>query len=123
LEKPTVKEHNSKKKSSAKRTYQIKAAKLVPVFTARWHSIRKYFNSSENKRPEKKRCKIQKQYKENATRLYPEKKLKEDLKQSSQSHYNSQFNLNKQAYAQYKNTLQKEQNDAPCNFIKLIIST
>ncbi len=47
------------------------------------------------------------------------KKLKEDLKQSSQSHYNSQFNLNKQASAQYKNTLQKEQSDAPCNFIKL----
>jgi hypothetical protein len=63
--------------------------------------------------------KKQLQYKENATRLYSEKKLKEDLKQSSQSHYNSQFNLNKQAYAQYKNTLQKEQSDAPCNFIKL----
>jgi hypothetical protein len=47
------------------------------------------------------------------------KKLKEYLKQSSQSHYNSQFNLNKQAYAQYKNTLQKEQSDAPSNFIKL----
>ncbi len=62
---------------------------------------------------------IQQQYQENATRLYSEKKLKEDSKQSSQSHYNSQFNLNKQAYAQYKNTLHKEQSDAPCNFVKL----
>ena len=67
----------------------------------------------------KKRCNIQQRYKENATRLYSEKKPKGDLEQSSQSHYNSQFNLNKQAYAQYKNTLQKEQSDAPCNFIKL----
>jgi hypothetical protein len=47
------------------------------------------------------------------------KKLKKDLEQSSQSHYNSQFNLNKQAYAQYENALQTEQSDAPCNFIKL----
>jgi hypothetical protein len=46
-------------------------------------------------------------------------KPKEDLEQSSQSHYKSQFNLNKQAYAQYEDALQKEQSDAPCNFIKL----
>jgi hypothetical protein len=39
-------------------------------------------------------------------------KLKEKLEQSSQSLYNSHFNLNKQAYAQYKNTLHKEQSDA-----------
>jgi hypothetical protein len=67
----------------------------------------------------KKRCKIQQQYKENATRLYSGRKPKEDLEQSGQSHYNSQFNLNKQAYAQYENALQTEQSDAPCNFIKL----
>ncbi len=47
------KQHHSKKKSSTKRTYQIKTAKSVPVFAARWRSIRKYFNSSENKRSEK----------------------------------------------------------------------
>ncbi len=47
------KKHHSKKISSAKRTYQIKTAKLVQVFAARWRSIRKYFNSPENKRLEK----------------------------------------------------------------------
>ncbi len=67
----------------------------------------------------KKRCKIQQRYKENATRLYSERKPKKDLEQSSQSHYNSQFNLNKRAYAQYEDALQTEQSDAPCNFIKL----
>jgi hypothetical protein len=106
------------KSSIAKKTYPITIAKLVPNFAARWRSICKYLNSSENKRSEK-RCKIQQQYKENATRLYSEKKLKEDLEQSSQSHHNSQFNLSKQAYAQYENALQTEQSDAPCNFIKL----
>jgi hypothetical protein len=50
------------------------------------------------------------------------KKPKTSSEQTRQSHYNSQFNLNKQAYAQHKNTLQKEQSDAPCNFMKLIIS-
>jgi hypothetical protein len=67
----------------------------------------------------KERCNIQQRYKENATRLYSERKPKGDLEQSSQSHYNSQFNLNKQAYAQYEDALQTEQSDAPCNFIKL----
>ncbi len=67
----------------------------------------------------KKRCNIQHRYKENATRLYSERKPKGDLKQSSQSHYNSQFNLNKQAYAQYEDALQTEQSNATCNFIKL----
>jgi hypothetical protein len=64
----------------------------------------------------KKRCKIQQRYKENATRLYSEREPK---KQSSQSHYNSQFDLNKQTYTQHEDALQKEQSDAPCNFIKL----
>ncbi len=50
------------------------------------------------------------------------RKPKEDLKQSSQSRYNSHFNLNKQAYTQHEAALQKEQSDAPCNFMKLIIS-
>ncbi len=67
----------------------------------------------------KKRCKIHQHYRENATHLYSERKPKEELEQSSQSHYNSQFNLNKQAYTQYENALQTEQSDAPCNFIKL----
>ncbi len=49
-------------------------------------------------------------------------KLKTNLKQSSQSRYNSHFNLNKQAYTQNEAALQKEQSDAPCNFMKLIIS-
>ena len=106
------------KSSIAKKTYPITIAKLVPNFTARWRSKCKYLDSSENKRSEKW-CKIQQQYKKNATRLYSEKKLKEDLEQSSQSHHNSQFNLSKQAYAQYENALQTEQSDAPCNFIKL----
>ncbi len=64
----------------------------------------------------KKRCNIKQHYKENATRLYSEREPKE---QSSQSHYNSHFNLNKQAYALYEDALQTEQSDAPCNFIKL----
>ncbi len=50
---------------------------------------------------------------------HSEKRLKEDLEQSSQSHYNPHFNLNKQAYAQYEDALQTEQSNAPCNFIKL----
>ncbi len=71
--------------SSAKRTYQIKTAKLVQVFAARWRSIRKYFNSPENKRLEKQR-KLHQHYRKNATRLYSGRKPKEDLEQSSQSH-------------------------------------
>jgi hypothetical protein len=46
-----------------KKTYQIKAAELVPVFAARWRSICKYFINSENRQPEK-RYKIQQQYEE-----------------------------------------------------------
>ena len=30
--------------SIMKKTYQIKTAKIVPVFAARWRSIRKYFS-------------------------------------------------------------------------------
>ena len=56
------------------------------------------------------------------THLHSKRKPKENLKQSSQSHYNSHFNLNKQAYTQHEAALQKEQSDAPCNFMKLIIS-
>ncbi len=55
------------------------------------------------------------------THLHSKRKPKEYLKQSSQSHYNSHFNLNKQAYTQHEAALQKEQSDAPCNFMKLII--
>ncbi len=35
--------------SIMKKTYQIKTAKLVPVFAARWHSICKYSSNSENR--------------------------------------------------------------------------
>ncbi len=106
------------KSSIAKKTYPIKIAKLIPNFAARWRAICKYFISSENKQS-KKTIQIQQQYKENATRQYSERKPKENLEQSSQSHCNSHSNLNKQAYAQYEDALQKEQSDAPCNFIKL----
>jgi hypothetical protein len=44
-----------------------------------------------------------------ATLLNLVHKLKEISEQPSQSHYNSHFNFNKQAYAQYEGTLQKEQ--------------
>jgi hypothetical protein len=43
------------------------------------------------------------------THLHSKRKPKEDLKRSSQSHYNSHFNLNKQAYTQHEAALQKEQ--------------
>ncbi len=33
-----------KKKTAAKKTYQIKSAILIPNFAARWHSIRNYFS-------------------------------------------------------------------------------
>ena len=46
-----------------KKTCQIKTAKLVPVFAARWHSICKYFIEQKNKQPER-RYKIQQQNKE-----------------------------------------------------------
>ncbi len=38
------KKHHPKKITSAKRTYQIKTAKLVSIFAARWRSICKYFS-------------------------------------------------------------------------------
>jgi hypothetical protein len=43
------------------------------------------------------------------THLQSRRKPKEDSKQSTQSHYNYHFKLNKQAYAQYEAALQKEQ--------------
>ncbi len=58
--------------SIAKKTYPITIAKLVPNFVARWRSICKYLDSSENKRSEK-RCKIQQQYKE-GPRAYTQRK-------------------------------------------------
>ncbi len=63
------------KSSIAKKTYPIKIAKLVPNFAARWRSIRKKFNSTENKRSDKT-MQIQHQCQENTTRLYSEKKTK-----------------------------------------------
>ncbi len=35
------------KKSYAKKTYQTKAAQIVPVSAARWHSFCKYFFTPE----------------------------------------------------------------------------
>jgi hypothetical protein len=55
------------------------------------------FQQAQKTSDQKKRCKIQQQYKENTTRLYSERKPKENSEQSNQSHYNSQLNLNKQA--------------------------
>ena len=54
--------------SIMKKTYQIKTAKLVPAFAARWLSICKYSSDSENKQP-KNDARKQRQYKKNATHL------------------------------------------------------
>ena len=105
--------------SIMKMTYQIKTAKLVPVFAARWRSICKFFSGQTiGKTKQEKATVVRKRH----THLHSKRKPKEDLKQSSQSRYNSHFNLNKQAYTQHEAALQKEQSDAPCNFMKLIIS-
>jgi hypothetical protein len=51
LEKTTSKKkHHPKKITSAKRTYQTKTAKLVPVFAARWRSIRKHFSGQTTRK-------------------------------------------------------------------------
>ncbi len=90
-------QHHSKKKSSAKRTYQIKVARLVPVFAARWRSICKYFSGQTiGKTKQEKATVVRKRH----TYLHSKRKPKKDFKQSSQSHYNSHFNLNQQTYTQ-----------------------
>jgi hypothetical protein len=63
LTRRTEKTHHLNYSILMKRTCQIKIAKLVPVFAARWRSIYKYFINSENKQPER-RYKIQQQNKE-----------------------------------------------------------
>ena len=110
------------KSSIAKKTYPIKITKLVPNFATRWRSICKYFISSENKRSRKNDARYNNNIKKTPHAYTQKENPKKDLEQSSQSHYNSHFNLNKQAYTQHEAALQKEQSDAPCNFMKLIIS-
>ncbi len=46
-----------------KMTYQIKTAKLVPVFAARWRSICKHFIGSDNKQPKRMKRKNNKNMK------------------------------------------------------------
>ena len=104
--------------SIAKKTYKTKPQsqfQFSPLDGAQYAK----FSTAQKTSDQKKRCKYNNNIMKTPHAYTQRKKLKEDLEQSSQSHYNSQFNLNKQAYAQYKNTLQKEQSDAPCNFIKL----
>ncbi len=92
--------------SKMKKTYQIKIAKLVSVFAARWHSIRKYFSRQTNgKTKQEKATLVRKRH----THLQSKRKPKEDLKQSSQSRYKPHFNLNKQAHTEHEAALQKEQ--------------
>ncbi len=78
--------------SIMKKTYQIKTAKLVPVFAARWLSICKYSSNSENRQITNKARKTNSS-KKTDTHLSSVHKSKESLEQSSQSHYNSHFNL------------------------------
>ena len=92
-------------KSYAKKTYQTKAAQLVLVSAARWHSICKYFSRQTIKKTKQETTKV---VRKRHTHLHPKREPKEDLKQSSQNRYNSHFNLNKQAYAQCEAALQKE---------------
>ena len=105
--------------SIMKKTYQIKTAKLVSIFAARWRSICKYFSGQTTGKTKQEKATVVRKH---HTHLHSERKPKENLKQSSQSRYNPHFNLNKQAYTQHEAALQKEQSDAPCNFMKLIIS-
>ncbi len=105
--------------SKIKKTYQIKTAKLVSIFAARWRSIRKYFSEQTTRKTKQEKATVVRKH---HTHLHSERKPKENLKQSSQSRYNPHFNLNKQAYTQHEAALQKEQSNAPCNSMKLIIS-
>ena len=77
----------------------------------------KIFQRTDNRERSKKKTTV---IRKHNIHLHSERKPKENLKQSSQSRYNSHFNLNEQAYAQHEAALQKEQSDAPCNFMKLI---
>ena len=52
-----------------KRTCQIKTARLVPAFTARWHSIRKISSAQITINPRKK-CQNIHNTKKNSTPLY-----------------------------------------------------
>ena len=96
-------------KSYAKKTYQTKAAQLVPVSAARWHSICQNFSRQTIRKTKQEKATV---VRKRHTHLHSERKPKENSKQSSQSRYNPHFNLNKQAYTQHEAALQKEQSDA-----------
>jgi hypothetical protein len=70
IKKNQKEQHHSKKKSSAKRTYQIKSAILVPNFAARWRSIRKYFGGQMIRKTKQEKATSSKK---NTTQPYPEK--------------------------------------------------
>jgi hypothetical protein len=89
-----------------KKTYQIKTAKLVSIFAARWHSICKHFSGQTTGKTKQEKATVVRKH---HTHLHFERQHKENLKQSSQNHFNSHFNLNNQVYAQYEAALQKEQ--------------
>ncbi len=84
----------------------MKTAQLVPVFAARWHSICQNFSRQTIRKTKQERATV---VRKRHTHLHSKRKPKEDLKQSSQSRYNSHFNLNKQAYTEHEAALQKEQ--------------
>jgi hypothetical protein len=67
MKKNQKEQHYSKKKSSAKRTYQIKSAILVPNFAARWRSIRKYFGGQDDRESEARKSNSSKKTPHNYT--------------------------------------------------------
>jgi hypothetical protein len=95
IKKNQKEQHHSKKKSSAKRTYQIKSAILVPNFAARWRSIRKYVSGQTiGKTKQEKATVVRKHH-----TTIPRKKPKTSSKQLNQNFCNFQTNFNKTASA------------------------
>ena len=90
IKKNQKEQHHFKKRSSTKRTYQIKSAILLPNFTARWHSIRNHFS----RKTIRKRSKKKQLLKENTIHLYPEEETQENSGRSSQYYYNFHTNFN-----------------------------
>ncbi len=62
-----------------KKTYQIKTAKLVSIFAARWRSIRKNFSGQTTGKTEQEKATVVK--KKYHTQLQYKGKPKEDFKQ------------------------------------------
>jgi hypothetical protein len=67
-----------------------KAAQLVPVSAARWHSIYKYFSRKTIEKMKQEKTKV---VRKRHTHLHPKSKPKENLEQSSQNHYKFPFQL------------------------------